>query len=184
MFALFVLVIVVVTIIITVAVITVTVIMTSNNEDNNNNNYTNKPVYDTYKPPGFYSITPYLTTSNAVALVDFLTQAFDAVELHRTTTEDGVVVNVILRIGDACFMIGQAAAAADAFVREYHRCGAQQFLLYVDNPDQVHARALQYGATDAMAVQDRPYGDRMGGIQDPVAGMKWWITKRLQKEPY
>lgn len=34
-----------------------------------------------------------------------------------------------------------------------------------------------------MAVADRPYGDRQGGVRD-AHGHLWWISQRLVDGPY
>ena len=129
-------------------------------------------IYNTYTPPGFHTMTPYLMAKDPNALVEFLKAAFYAVELDRTIDADGVIRNILLQIGDSCFMMGTAAEDVPV-----------QFVLYVNDPDEMHAHALQHGAIEVMKVEDRDYKDRQGGVQD-IAGNKWWISKRLEEKPY
>ena len=128
-------------------------------------------IYDTYKPPGFHTVTPYMTAKDPQALLEFFKTAFHAVELERTEV-DGAIRNVIIQIGDSSFMIGGTPDPMPS-----------QFLLYVDDPDAMHARALEHGAVNIMKVEDQDYHDRQGGVED-IAGNKWWISKRLKKKPY
>ena len=129
-------------------------------------------IYNTYKPPGFHTMTPYMTAKDPAALMEFLKSAFYAVELDRTTDANGVIRNVLLQMGDCCFMMGTGEEDVPA-----------QFVLYVNDPDAMHAHAIQHGAIEVMKVEDRDYNDRQGGVQD-IAGNKWWISKRLEEKPY
>jgi len=42
-----------------------------------------------YKPDQYTSVSPYLIVDGAAGAIDFLTQIFDAVELHRFPGPDG-----------------------------------------------------------------------------------------------
>jgi PhnB protein len=53
-------------------------------------------------------------------------------------------------------------------------------LLYVADPDALYQRALKAGATSLREPADQPYGDRIGGVEDPT-GNQWWVAKRLAK---
>ena len=51
--------------------------------------------------------------------------------------------------------------------------------MYVEDCDAVFKRALDAGATQIMAMADHEYGDRNGGVKDPV-GNSWYIGKRIK----
>ena len=51
------------------------------------------------------------------------------------------------------------------------------FYLYVDDVDEVFKRAIAAGATLVLPVEDQEWGDRTGGLQDPV-GHVWYIATR------
>jgi PhnB protein len=59
-------------------------------------------------PEGFRTITPYFTVQGVPRLIEFLKQAFEAVEIHRSVMPDGTVMNAELRIGDSMVMLGEA----------------------------------------------------------------------------
>ena len=47
--------------------------------------------------------------------------------------------------------------------------------VYVEDVDAVYKRALQAGAKPVRELKDEFYGDRAGGVADPV-GNQWWIA--------
>mmetsp|Transcript_21487 Transcript_21487/g.32868 ORF Transcript_21487/g.32868 Transcript_21487/m.32868 type:complete len:146 (+) Transcript_21487:50-487(+) len=138
-------------------------------------------IYDTYRPPNFHTINPYITTKDAPQLIDFLKETFEAIELNRTVDNDtGRILNCILQMGDSCFMVGQPTMSDDHATRT----PGMMFYLFVKDPDAVYERAIKSGVcTSVMKVDDMPYGDRQGGIRD-CSGNVWWISKRIKNEPY
>ena len=133
-------------------------------------------IFDTYRPKGFGTVNGYLFTENPEELIDFLKNAFYAEEINRSTNpKNGDIANVILQIGDSCFMISQA--------REQFLNMRTAFYLYVDNVDEMHKRAVANGAKVEFEPWDMDYGDRQSGIIDP-AGNYWWISKRLVTKGY
>jgi len=46
--------------------------------------------------------------------------------------------------------------------------------IYVPDADGVYARAMRAGVTSVETPQDKPYGDRSAGVQDPF-GNSWFI---------
>lgn len=133
-------------------------------------------LYDTYHPDGFHTLNAYLFVQNPKRYIEFLKNAFDAVEKSRTLDDSGTVIrNCILRIGDSSFMLSQASPQFAGM--------RTSFYLYVSDVDEVYKRALTQGAKSVFAPADMDYGDRQGGIQD-LAGNYWWISTRLVKEDY
>lgn len=133
-------------------------------------------IFQTYKPEGFHTATPYLFVDNPPELIDFLKNAFYAVELNRTTNPaNGDIANCILQIGDTCFMISQA--------RNQFEGMRTALYLYVDDVDTMHKRAIENGAKVEFEPTDMPYEDRQSGIIDPC-GNYWWISKRLVERAY
>lgn len=133
-------------------------------------------LFDTYKPEGFHTMTPYLFVDDPIKLIRFLKNAFEATEMHRSVDpETGIVANAILKIGDTCFMISQA--------RKQFEGMRTAMYLYVDDVDAVHKRAIENGAIVEFEPEDMPYEDRQSGVVDPC-GNYWWISKRLVKKGY
>ena len=133
-------------------------------------------VFQTYKPDGFHTITPYLIVDHQEVLIDFLKKAFFAIEINRSIDQaNGEIANCILQIGDTCFMISRA--------RGQYKGMRTALYLYVDDVDEMHKRALENGAKLEFEPDDMPYDDRQSGIIDP-SGNYWWISKRLKKSGY
>lgn len=58
-----------------------------------------------YVPAGFYTLTVHLTVERAAEYIDSLKQAFGAVELMRSPSADGRLLNASDRIGDSVTML-------------------------------------------------------------------------------
>jgi len=129
-----------------------------------------------YIPDGYGTVFPYFVVADASRFVDFLKSAFSAKEIGRTVTPDGRIANVRLRIGTSAFMVSEASA-------EGLKPMSASYYVYVENVDEVFAKAISSGATKIFDPTDMPYEDRQAGIQDP-SGNLWWISTRLVQEPY
>ncbi len=127
-----------------------------------------------YQPEGFQSIIPYLTVHGAERLVDFLKTAFEAVESDRNLRDDGTIGYVALRIGDSMLELSEANATYGPMVCAVH--------VYVVDTDAAYARALAAGGTSLYPVEDKEYGERSAGVQDP-AGNSWYIATFLGNRP-
>ena len=118
-------------------------------------------------PEGFHTITPYLVVQGVSKLIDFLKQAFDAKEIHRTAMPDGTVMHAEVKIGDSPVMMGEARG-------DYAAMPACLYL-YVTDVDAVYKRAVQAGGKSVAEPKDQFYGDRSGGVKD-FCGNQWWIA--------
>lgn len=124
-----------------------------------------------FKREGFHTVTPYLIVKPAVELVDFVKQAFGAVEALRFGSAEGLHCEV--RIGDSTVMI----VGGPAFDP---RPAAMHF--YVPDVDQVYDRAVAAGATSLAAPSDQEYGERIAAVKD-IAGNEWYIAKPFHPTP-
>lgn len=120
-------------------------------------------------PDGYHTVTPYLTVKGVAGLIDFLKQAFDAVETERLPGPDGKVGHAEVRIGDSVVMMGEAPGEPMPAM----------LYLYVADADASYKRALEAGATSLMEPADQFYGDRSGGVKDPF-GNCWYVATRKE----
>lgn len=125
-----------------------------------------------FKREGFHAVTPYLIAQPAVELVDFVKQAFGAVESFRTTGSAGGL-HCEVKIGDSIVMIG-GGPGFETRPAAIH--------LYVPDVDEVYARALAAGATSQAAPSDQEYGERVASVKD-IGGNEWYIAKRVDQTP-
>jgi PhnB protein len=121
---------------------------------------------------GFHTVTPYLIVKPAVELVDFVKQAFGAVESLRATGSAGGL-HCEVKIGDSVVMIG-GGPEFDSRPAAIH--------LYVSDVDEVYARAIEAGATSMVAPSDQEYGERVAGVKD-IGGNEWYIAKPFDPTP-
>jgi PhnB protein len=112
-----------------------------------------------------HAVTPYITVHQPAELIDFLSDAFDAIEHFRATGTAGGM-HAELSIGDSIVMVGGA---------EHIEPKPTAIHLYVPDADEAYERALKAGAKSLMPVVDQPYGERSGGIED-VHGNRWYIA--------
>lgn len=122
-------------------------------------------------PDGFHTVTPYLLVNDVTKLIDFLKQAFDAQEIHRSSMPDGSVMHAQVQIGDSMVMMGKASD-------EYKPMPAMMYL-YVEDMDKLYKRAIQAGGTSLREPTNEFYGDRVGGVKGPC-GNQWWIATHVE----
>ena len=123
-------------------------------------------------PDGYATVTPWLISHDTPRLIDYVTEAFGAVELGRVTDADGRVEHAEIRIGDSVVMLFDAAPGwppTPGFLR-----------LYVEDADETHRRAVAAGGTSVTEVTHLFFGDRVGRVRDPL-GNVWWIQARVEE---
>ena len=125
-----------------------------------------------FKREGFHTVTPYIIAKPAVELVEWVKQAFGAVESFRTTGSAGGL-HCEVRIGDSMVMIG-GGPTFDPHPVAIH--------LYVSNVDEVYARAVEAGAVSMIAPSDQDYGERVASVTD-IGGNEWYIAQRFDQTP-
>ena len=118
-------------------------------------------------PEGHHTVTPYLVVEDAACLIDFLTRAFGAEEVHRIPRPDGTIMHAQVRIGDSMIMMGEAKGEFTSMPGFLH--------LYVTYADAAYRRAIQAGAISVTEPADQFYGDRSGGVKDRFGNL-WWIA--------
>lgn len=119
-----------------------------------------------YKPEGYNSLSPYLVVKDAQALIAFVTEVLDGVELLRHTAPDGRIQHAALRIDDSVLMLGEGQPEWPPLPAHLH--------LYVPDVDAVYQRALAAGATTLQEPTDAEDGDRRGGVLCGN-GISWWF---------
>ena len=114
----------------------------------------------------YRTVTPYLVVPDADAELRFLAAAFGAVEHLCERNPDRSVMHAEVRIGDSLIMLGQA--------KDNWKALPAALYLWVENVDEVYAKALAAGATSQSEPVDKPYGHRNAGVVDSC-GITWWI---------
>ena len=123
-----------------------------------------------HKPQGYTSVAPYLVVAGAERTIEFLTRAFDAVELRRFADPSGRVMHAEVRIDDTVVMIADGGEGWPPVAAHVH--------VYVPDVDATYARALASGAVSLQAPVQKEDEDRRSGVRDP-GGTTWWIATRV-----
>jgi uncharacterized glyoxalase superfamily protein PhnB len=127
-------------------------------------------------PEGYRSVTPYLAIDGAEKLLQFLKQAFGAEESVRIDAPDGKIGHAEVMIGDSIVML------ADASTSDQGKPMPGMIHLYVDDVDKTYQRAIEAGGRSLREPANQFYGDRSGGVADPV-GNQWWISTHVEDVP-
>jgi PhnB protein len=126
---------------------------------------------DSYKWEGAPDIQPCLHPLRSGPVIDFLKRAFDAEEVGRYATPDGVIHHATVKIGDSYMELGDAHGPYQPM--------EHMFYLYVPDCDDVYRHAVAAGGKSIHEPTDQPYGDRSGAVKD-VFGNEWWIATHMK----
>lgn len=121
----------------------------------------------TTTPAGYTTVAPWIVTGDTAALLEFVTAAFDGVELGRVPLADGSIGHAEIRIGDTVLL------AFDQ--REGWPDMPSLLRVFVPDADAAFAAALAAGAREVTALSDNAFGQRGGRVRDPFGNI-WWIT--------
>ncbi len=135
-----------------------------------------KPMPDAYR-----RVTPCLIVRGGVKALEFYGRVFDATERMRFPGPDGTVAHAEIQIGDSVVMVEDESAERGTKAPPTTRADSSPSFLfiYVEDVDDVVARAVKLGATLKRSPQNQFYGDRDGYIVDPF-GHGWTIATHVE----
>ena len=110
-------------------------------------------------PPGYTSVTPYLTVNDGAGALAFYQRAFGAREVMRMAAPGGKIGHAEMRIGNAIVMLSD----------EFPGASSQK-------------APTSLGGTSIMAPTDMFWGDRFGKLQDPY-GNQWGLATHVKDVP-
>ena len=136
------------------------------------------------------SIMPFLYIEGAARAVEFYKQVFGASVLMRDEEPSGIVSHAMLKMGDTTVMLSDPSSAdvkqndVRGLSRPPRSYGGSpvHLYIYVADVDDVVKRAIAAGAKAIDQVEDRDWGDRCGGIEDPW-GHVWFVGTPLKDVP-
>jgi PhnB protein len=125
-------------------------------------------------PEGYPRVTAYLSIDGAADAIDFYAKVLGATERMRMGGPDGKIGHAEIQVGDSTIML--ADVHPDFGNKSPKDLGGSpvSLMVYVADVDDTYATALASGAKEMQPLEDKFYGDRMGGIEDPF-GHKWHI---------
>lgn len=125
-------------------------------------------------PENYTSVTPWIISPSSEKLIEFLEAAFEAEEIpnSKIKNEDGVVIHVVVKIGDALIMLFDS--------REGWNPTPSFLNLYVEDVEKVYQKALQLGSTSVTDITTLWFGEKVCRIVDPFGNL-WWINQRIEE---
>lgn len=118
------------------------------------------------RPAGYGTLTTGFRATGAKEMLAFLEKAFGAVHVS------GGVEHAEVRLGETMIELSEAHGQWGPTRGAFH--------LFVSDCDTVYAEALRAGATSIWAPEDKPYGERSGGVTD-AWGNQWYIATPVGK---
>ncbi|TKC90985.1 VOC family protein [Trinickia terrae] len=132
------------------------------------------------RPANVSWLTPYLTVRDALTSISFFEAAF-GFELRDSVQDEGVVMHAEMTYQGQLIVMFAPEGAFGSTAKTPKNAGAiapQSFYLYVQNVDEVHARAIAAGAKSLSEPQDQFWGDRFAQVED-LDGYRWALARRV-----
>ena len=126
-------------------------------------------------PQGFSSLSLHLNVEGAAAYIDFLKNAFGAIELSRSPGPGGKLMHALVKIGDSMLMLNDDMCQQFGMPPVLRGNLPLHINLYVPDVDATFAQAVAAGAQVTMPVADQFWGDRYGHLRDPF-GFAWAVA--------
>ncbi|HEY7916888.1 MAG TPA: VOC family protein [Acidimicrobiales bacterium] len=130
-------------------------------------------------PDGYPRVTAYLSINGAADAIDFYRSVLGAEERVRMDGPDGKVGHAELAIGDSMVMLADEFPGMSAPSPRTVGGSPVTLMVYVEDVDKTFGAALEAGAKEITAVEDRFYGDRSGQFEDPF-GHRWNVASHVE----
>ena len=130
-------------------------------------------------PDGYPVVIPSLAVAGAAEAIDFYCTVFGATVRLRMDGPGGKVGHAELQLGSSVVFLADEFPDM-GFVGPKTVGGSPVTIsVYVDDVDDVFARALANGATEIRKVDNEFYGDRVGAFEDPF-GHRWSVSTHIE----
>ena len=130
-------------------------------------------------PSDYPRVTPYLSVDGAAKAIDFYRDVLGATERVRMDGPDGKVGHAELGIGDSVIMLADPFPDAGGPTPTALGGSPVTVMVYVEDVDDVFAKAIKAGSKEIAPVQDQFYGDRSGQFEDPF-GHRWNVASHVE----
>jgi PhnB protein len=133
-------------------------------------------------PSEYPRVTPYLTVDGGNDAIAFYCDILGATERMRMPGPDGKIGHAELSLGDSMIMLADSFPEMGGPTPTALGGSPVTMMVYVDDVDDVFARAIKAGAKEIVPVQDQFYGDRSGQFEDPF-GHRWNVASHVEDVP-
>ena len=130
-------------------------------------------------PDGYPRVTPYLALDGAAEAIEFYKKVLGAEERMRLPGPDGRVGHAEIQIGDSVIMMADVSPEMNFFDPKKLGNTSVNLVVYVEDVDKTFKAALEAGAKQTQAVEDKFYGDRAGQFDDPW-GHRWNVMTHIE----
>jgi PhnB protein len=130
-------------------------------------------------PDEYPRVTPYLIVDDGAGAIDFYTSVLGATERMRMGGPDDKVGHAELDLGGSVIMLADEHPEMDALGPKTVGGTPVSLHVYVEDADDVFARAIEAGAKVMRPVEDKFYGDRSGSFEDPF-GHHWYVATHVE----
>jgi PhnB protein len=133
-------------------------------------------------PDGYPQVIPSLAINGAATAIDFYTTVLGATVRLRMDGPDKKIGHAELQLGDSVIMLADEFPEI-GFLGPKAVGGTPVTLsVYVEDVDDVFAKAVSAGAKELQPVKDQFYGDRSGQFEDPF-GHRWSVATHVEDVP-
>ena len=133
-------------------------------------------------PENYHRVTPYLVVDGAAEAIDFYSRVFGATEVMRMPAPGNKIGHAEIKVGDSVIMLADPFPGASLPTPKQLGGSSVFMMVYVEDVDDVFARAMKAGAKEVRAVEDQFYGDRSAQFEDPF-GHHWNIASHVEDVP-
>ncbi len=129
-------------------------------------------------PDHYGSVTPGLVVDGGSDALEFYEKAFGA-EVVLRLEAGGKIMHSEMRIGDSLVMLSDEMPEYGMKAPDPEAPVPGSLVIYCEDADALHARAVAAGATEINAVADQFHGDRAGSVRCPF-GHRWAIATHTE----
>lgn len=133
-------------------------------------------------PEGYPRVTPYLICAGASEAIEFYGSVLGAKERMRMSAPGGRVGHAELEIGTSVVMLADEHPEMGIVGPKTVGGTPVSLHVYVEDVDSVFQEALDAGATERQALENKFYGDRGGSFEDPF-GHVWHVASHVEDVP-
>jgi PhnB protein len=133
-------------------------------------------------PEGYPRVTPYLMVQGASDAIGFYTSVLGAQERMRMPGPGDSIGHAELSLGDSVIMLADESPDMGALGPKTVGGTPVMIHVYVEDVDDVFAKAIAAGAKELQALEDKFYGDRSGSFEDPF-GHHWSVASHVEDVP-
>ena len=118
-------------------------------------------------PDGYTRVTPYLAVDGASDAIDFYVKVLGAKERMRMPGPDGKLGHAEIEIGDSVIMLSDEYPGMATGPKSLGGTPVS-ILVYVEDVDATHKKALDAGATEIQAARGQVLRRPLGDVRGPV----------------